>query len=96
MFSAGLLVARKMEARFLLHGFLLGVIANLLFIPQITMYLALFTLNINKFEPDPERFRMLIPIVALLKILICMAVTYVGGKLYKSNNEEISDAVFKQ
>jgi hypothetical protein len=37
MFLGGLWVARKIESRFVMHGFLVGIIANLLFFLQIPL-----------------------------------------------------------
>jgi putative membrane protein (TIGR04086 family) len=78
LFLGGLWVARKIDSRFILHGLLVGIIANILFFP-LTPLIGLFL------RPGPPRSGastgLLISFV--LKMLAAAAGAYVGGRLRK-------------
>jgi hypothetical protein len=74
LFLGGLWVARKIDSRFILHGFLVGLIANLLFFPLAPL--------IGLFRPGPSRSGMLttgVLISFVLKMLGACIGTYIGG-----------------
>ncbi len=81
MFLGGLWAVRKIDSRFLLHGVLVGIIANVVF------YVPLFTL-VPIFWPNESIGGLLEHIfAAAIKILGAAIGSYVGGRLWKKSAE---------
>jgi putative membrane protein (TIGR04086 family) len=68
MFLGGLWVTRKVKSRFILHGFLVGIVASIVWfiLEPIIM-------------PGGQYLWMIELRAAVFKILVCMAGAYVGG-----------------
>jgi hypothetical protein len=85
MFLGGLWAARKIESRFVLHGVLVGLVANILFI-ALTAFYALILLTPTRDIPNTH---LLIGIVkasyfmGTVKMLASAAGAYVGGRRRK-------------
>ena len=79
MFLGGLWVARKVESRFVLHGLMVGVFANFLFIPLSPLIL-LIQPTVLQDERTSQIFIEII-IDCAVKILGSAAGGYVGGRL---------------
>jgi hypothetical protein len=79
MFWGGLWVSHKIESRFVLHGLLVGLVANILYIP-----LRPFDPGVA-FEANSSAARIIAVFVVIiaLKILGAMAGAYVGGRRRK-------------
>jgi hypothetical protein len=77
LFLAGLWVARKINSRFILHGLLVGIIANILFFPLIPL--------IGLLQPGPSRSGSGSGLLVsfLIKMFAAAAGAYVGGKFKK-------------
>jgi hypothetical protein len=77
MFLAGLWVARKIESGFILHGALIGIAANVI-------YVVLAPLFVLSTSPSPRFGRILYFIVTtFIKMLPAVAGAYVGGRRRK-------------
>jgi putative membrane protein (TIGR04086 family) len=84
MFLGGLWVARKVESRFLLHGILVGIFANVLF------YILYFTLSPILMPNEPPSPIANHIFAALIKILSAAIGGYVGGKFRKKALAKLS------
>jgi hypothetical protein len=90
MFLGGLWVARKIESRFILHGVLVGIVANILWIPLQSLLDLIVppatttTDTATQTGSDPLLWTVIILIVAaLFKILGSTLGAYIGGKRWK-------------
>ena len=71
LFLGGLLIARKIESRFVLHGVLVGIVANLLLVFIIPLFI---------FMSAPTKQRVISLLISIpVKILGGAAGAYVGG-----------------
>jgi hypothetical protein len=79
MFLGGLWVARKVESSFVLHGVLVGIFANILFIPLSPLILLIQPTVLQ----DERTSQIFIEIIVdcAVKILGSTAGGYVGGRL---------------
>jgi hypothetical protein len=75
MFFAGLWTVRKMESRFVLHGVLVGIAANIVY-AVLRETMAGYIHSISRIQAWASFFG-----VACIKILVCAAGAYVGGRL---------------
>jgi hypothetical protein len=76
MFLGGLWVARKIESHFILHGLLMGIAANVI-------YVLLAPLFVLRTSPSPRFHWMALIFWALPKMLPAAAGAYVGGRRRK-------------
>jgi putative membrane protein (TIGR04086 family) len=89
LFLGGLWVARKIDSRFLLHGLLVGIIANILFFP-LTPLIGLLL------KPGPPRSGASTGLLIsfILKMLAAAAGAYFGGirrkKLLSAQDSKVS------
>jgi hypothetical protein len=79
MFLGGLWVTRKIESRFLLHGFLVGLVANILFFPLRPLLGLIRPTTAQSVSVSIITTGVVVSLV--LKMLGAMAGAYVGGKL---------------
>ena len=83
MFLGGLWIARKIESRFILHGVLVGIFSNVLYValvPVISLLIGRQYMSQAQ-KMDPQVVLILGIIFVLLKILGAAAGAYVGGRL---------------
>ena len=86
MFLGGLWVARKIESRFVVHGFLVGIIANLLFFPLRPLLPLLRPTDVQAaMENSGPGIGMVMAILNsfIIKILGSTLGAYIGGRLRK-------------
>ena len=87
MFLGGLWVARKIESRFILHGVLVGIFANVLYValmPVLSLLIrSQFTSQAQRM--DPQVVVILGIMFVVLKVLGAAAGAYVGGRLRKQS-----------
>jgi hypothetical protein len=87
MFWGGLWVARKIESRFVIHGFLVGIIANLLFFPLRPLLPLLRPTDVQaemaEMANSGPGILMAILISFIIKILGSTLGAYIGGRLRK-------------
>lgn len=76
MFLGGLWVARKIESHFILHGLLMGIVANVI-------YVLLAPLFVYRTSPSPRFHWMALIFWALPKMLPAAAGAFVGGRRRK-------------
>ena len=77
MFLGGLWVARKAKSRFILHGILVGIVANVFY---FLMILSMFPSDQTFFENVGSLSIIGFYLPAALKILACTAGAYAIGK----------------
>jgi hypothetical protein len=84
MFWGGLWVARKIESRFVIHGFLVGIIANLLFFPLRPILPLLRPTDVQAEMQGPWIVMVMIILISfIIKILGSTLGAYIGGRLRK-------------
>ena len=91
LFLGGLWVARKIESRFILHGVLVGILANVLYValmPVLLLQLRQFQSQTQQIDPQSsgvvaDQVVRFVVYVAL-KILGAAAGAYVGGRRHKT------------
>jgi hypothetical protein len=89
MFLGGLWVARKIESRFVMHGFLVGIIANLLVFPLIPILPLLRPTDVQAAIDNSGPGIVMVRLVSvILKILGSTLGAYVGGRLRKKQFSE--------
>jgi hypothetical protein len=81
MFLGGLWVARKIQSRFVLHGVLVGIWANILYFPLIAVLWRMLGRQVisQGREMDPQVTLILGIVLVVLKVLGAAAGAYVGG-----------------
>jgi hypothetical protein len=90
-FLGGLWVARKIKSRFILHGVLVGVLTNVLYValvPVLLLLLPQFQSQTQQIDPQSsgvvadqvDRFPTVLVVYVALKILGAAAGAYVGGR----------------
>jgi hypothetical protein len=89
MFWGGLWVVRKIESRFAMHGFLVGIIANLLYFPLRPLLPLLRPTDVQAgMDSLGSEIVMVIMTAVILKILGSTLGAYVGGRLRKKKLSE--------
>jgi len=87
MFLGGLWVARKIESRFVMHGFLVGIIANLLVFPLRPLFPLLRPADVQaelaEMANSGPGILGAILISFIIKILGSTLGAYIGGRLRK-------------
>jgi hypothetical protein len=89
MFPGGLWVARKIESRFILHGVLVGILANILYFVLIPVLRFLYLLLLGGPSQAPQAGSpqisslVLLGLDVALKTLGAAAGAYVGGRRQK-------------
>lgn len=81
MFLGGLWVARKIESRFILHGVLVGILANVLYVPLMSVLSRLLGSQVisQGQKMDPQVMLFLGIIFVVLKVLGAVTGACVGG-----------------
>jgi hypothetical protein len=81
MFLGGLWVARKIQSHFVLHGVLVGIWANILYVPLIAVLWRMMGHQVisRSRGMDPQATLILGIIFVVLKVLGAAAGAYVGG-----------------
>jgi hypothetical protein len=82
MFLGGLWVTRKIESRFVLHGLLVGLVANILFFPLRPLIGLFWPMTARSGSSRIITTGVLVSFV--LKMLGAMAGAYVGGRRRKN------------
>ena len=89
MFLGGLWVARKIESRFVMHGLLIGIIANLLFFPLRPLLPLPRPTDLQAEMEGPVIVMVMIILISfIIKILGSTLGAYVGGRLRKKQFSE--------
>lgn len=93
MFLGGLWVAKKLESRYILHGVLVGIVANIVFLPMGLLSSMILPATITDPNVQISNLLMVIVFIAaiLVKILGSVFGSYIGGKTLKSVSERASN-----
>ena len=89
LFLGGLWIARKIESRFILHGALVGILANVLYLSLMPMFLAPILLgeqfNIQSQEVGWSMILTITMIAIMFRILGAVTGAFIGGKRHKKH-----------